>query len=81
MLSRARAERAMKLRIGGKIKRKCHISAVRSSTEILPYLRTIFRNNAEMGARLAKWLDLDSDMVEYLAGSKKKAEAINKLLS
>lgn len=81
MLSRARAERAMKLRIGGKIKRKCHISAVRSSTEIFPYLRTIFRNNAEMGARLAKWLDLDSDMVEYLAGSKKKAEAINKLLS
>lgn len=81
MLSRSKAERAMQLRIGYKIKRKCHISAVRASKEILPYLRIIFKNNVNMAAGLAKWLDLDPEMIEYLVGTKEKAEAIIKLLS
>jgi len=81
MLSRSRAERAMQLSIGNKIKRKCHISAARASKEILPYLEIIFKNNVNMAAGLAKWLDLDLEMVEYLVGNKKNAEAIAKLLS
>ena len=81
MLSKSKAERAMKLRIGHKVKRKCHISAVRASKEFLPYFGTIFRNNVNMAAGLAKWLDLDPDMVEYLAGSEKKSKAITELLS
>jgi len=81
MLSRSKAERAMQLSIGYKIKRKSHISAVRASKEVLPYLRIIFKNNVEMAAGLAKWLNLDSKMVEYLAGSEEKAEPIVKLLS
>ena len=79
MLSRSKAERAMQLNIGYKVKRKCHISAVRASKEVLPYLKIIFKNNADMAAGLAKWLDLDSEMIEYLAGSKEKAEALSKL--
>jgi replication factor C large subunit len=79
-LSKSKAERAMQLNIGYKIKRKCHISAVRASKEILPYLRIIFQNNAQMAAGIAKWLDLDSEMIEYLAGSE-KVEAIKKVLS
>lgn len=78
MLSRSKAERAMQLRIGYKIKRKCHISAVRASKEILPYLRIIFKNNVDMTAGIAKWLDLDPEMIEYLVGTKKKAEVIIK---
>jgi len=78
-LSRSKSERAMQLNIGYKIKRKCHISAVRASKEFLPYLRIIFQNNVAMAAGIAKWLDLDVEMVEYLAGSE-KAEAIKKLL-
>lgn len=74
-LSRSKAERAMQLSIGFKIKRKCHISAARASKEILPYLKIIFKNNADMAAGIAKWLDLDAEMVEYLVGSKEKAEA------
>jgi replication factor C large subunit len=70
MLSRSKAERAMQLSIGYKIKRKCHISAVRASKEVLPYLRIIFKNNADMAAGVAKWLDLDPEMVEYLVGTK-----------
>ncbi len=81
MLSRSKAERAMKLNIGFKIKRKCHISAVRAAKEVIPYLRIIFKNDMEMAAGLAKWLDLDQEMVEYLVGSEEKAEAITKLLS
>ncbi len=69
MLSRSKAERAMRLSIGRKIKRKNHISALRASKEIVPYLKIIFKNNENMAAGLAKWLDLDQDMIEYLVGS------------
>jgi len=73
MLSRSKAERAIQLSIGSKIKRKCHISAFRATKEILPYLRVIFKNNADMANRIAKWLDLDEEIVEYLAGNKEKS--------
>jgi replication factor C large subunit len=74
MLSRSKAERAMQLSIGHKIKRRCHISANRASKEFLPFLKIIFKNNADMAAGLAEWLDLDAEMIGYLAGSKEKAE-------
>ncbi|MEM3727768.1 MAG: replication factor C large subunit [Candidatus Bathyarchaeia archaeon] len=80
-LSRSKEERAMQLEIGRKIKRRCHISAIRALKEVLPYLRIIFKNSVEMAAGIAMWLDLNREMVEYLAESKEKAEAINKFLS
>ncbi|MEM2910936.1 MAG: replication factor C large subunit [Candidatus Bathyarchaeia archaeon] len=80
MLSKSKAERAMQLEIGRKIKRRCHISANRASKEILPYLRIIFRNNVEMAAGLAKWLDLSPEMVDYLAENEEKAETIKGLM-
>jgi replication factor C large subunit len=79
-LSRSKEERTIQLEIGRKIKRRCHISATRASKEVLPYLRIIFRNNVEMAAGIAKWLDLTPEMVEYIAESKEKAAEINKLL-
>ena len=69
-MSRSRAERAMLSAIGMKIRRRCHISSSRAAREVIPYLRVIFQNNAEMKAGLARWLDLDEDMVEYLASKK-----------
>jgi replication factor C large subunit len=80
-LSKSKEERNLQLEIGKKIKRKCHISAVMATREVLPYLRIIFKNNVEMAAGIAKWLNLTPEMVEYIAGDKEKAEAINKLLS
>jgi len=71
----------MRLEIGRKIKRRCHISAVRATREILPFLEIIFKNNADMAVGLAKWLDLEPEMIEYVVGTKKKAEAITQLLS
>lgn len=80
-LSRLKAERTMQLEIGRKVKRKCHISAVRAVIEFIPYLRVIFKNNVKMAAGLAKWLDLNADMVEYLTGSKRLTKAILTLLA
>jgi replication factor C large subunit len=80
MLSRSKAERAMRSSIGLKIKRKCHISVARASKEVLPYLRIIFKNNVLMAAGIAKWLDLDEEMVEYIVGNKAKAGTITAFL-
>lgn len=77
-LSRTKKERQTKSKIGWKIKRRCHISAAEAITEFLPYLRVIFENNAGMASGIAKWLELDDAMVEYLAGTKKQAKAIVK---
>jgi replication factor C large subunit len=81
MLSRSKAERAIQLNLGLKIKRRCHISANRASKEILPYLQIIFKSDPKMAAGIAKWLDLDAEMIEYLAESKKSIEVITALLS
>jgi replication factor C large subunit len=81
MLSKSRLERDIKLHIGTKIRRKCHISAARAASEVIPYLKVIFENNAKMASGLAKWLDLDEEMIEYLAGGKRQTKAIINLLS
>ncbi len=81
MLSRSKVKRATRKNIGFKIRRKCHISANRAANEVLPYLRIIFKNNVQMAAGLAKWFDLDPEMVEYIAEIKAKAGKINALLS
>lgn len=74
MLTKTKSEREIMLGVALKIKRKCHISANRAIKEFLPYLRVIFKNNSEMAARIAKWLELSSEMIYYLAES--NAEAI-----
>jgi len=81
MLSRTKQERELRSQIGMKVRRRCHISSVRAVKEVLPYLRIIFENNAEMAADLTKWLDLDETMIEYLAGSERQTKAIVKDLS
>lgn len=79
MLSKTRSERQMQAQIGLKIKRRCHISAKGAIKDVLPYLRIIFEENAEMAAGLCRWLDLDESMIEYLAGGKRQTKAIMKI--
>ena len=76
LLSRTKGERALQKSIGMKIRKRCHISATRSAKEAMPYLKIIFENNPEMAAGLSNWLDLDEDMIEYLAGNKKQTKTI-----
>ena len=80
MLSRSKAQRALRKRIGLKIRRKCHISAARASNEVLPFLRIIFQNDVHKAAGIAKWLDLDEEMIEYVVGTKAKAGKITAFL-
>jgi replication factor C large subunit len=80
MLSRSKADRAMRLSIGQKIKRKSHISAFRASREVIPYLKIIFKNDMNMAVGLTRWLDLKPEMVAYLVESEEKAEEIVKML-
>jgi len=81
MMSRTKEERELQLSIGRRVARKCHISSVRAVREVLPYLRFIFENNREMAVGIARWLNLDPDMVHYLAGGGEQAKAILKELS
>ena len=75
-LGRTKVERQIKSAIGMKIKKKCHVSSTVAAKEILPYIRIIFENNPEMRAGIAKWLDLDDAMVEYLVHTKNKRSEI-----
>jgi replication factor C large subunit len=81
MLSRSRAERQMRMEIGLKIKRRCHMSARAAGREVLPFLRIIFESNAEMAAGLAKWFDFDEGTIEHLAKTKRQTKQILKNLS
>jgi len=78
MLSRTKSERQMQSQIGWKIKRRCHISATKAVREFLPYLKVIFENNVKMASGIARWLNLDQEAIEYLAGTTRQAKAITK---
>ncbi len=80
LLSRTRQEREIRSQIGLKIRRRCHISSARAVREVLPYLRVIFENDAEMAAGLAKWLDLDEAMIRYLATDRGREGALTEAL-
>lgn len=79
-LSVTKGEREMRLGIGMRIRKKCHVSSIVAVKEFLPYLRIIFETNTSMASGIAEWLGLDEDMVEYLAGGTKQAKAIMKSL-
>jgi replication factor C large subunit len=80
-LARTKRERQMRRLIGMKIRRRMHVSSVRAVKEILPYIRVIFEDNADMAAGIARWLDLDEGMIGYLAGSERRSKAIVRNLS
>ncbi|MCD6465066.1 hypothetical protein J7L27_01700, partial [Candidatus Bathyarchaeota archaeon] len=64
--------RGMLNEIGRRIGRKCHLSSSRAIVEVLPYLRIIFENNPEMARGIARWLNLNDEMVAYIAGRENK---------
>ena len=76
MLSTSKRERALKFSMGMKIRKKCHVGAIRSGKDVLPYLRVIFQNNIDMAAGLSSWFEFDDEMIEYLAGGKRQTKSI-----
>jgi replication factor C large subunit len=69
MLSRSKVERALRMKIGYKINRKCHISARKATEKVIPHLQIIFKNDKNMAVGLIEWLDLDEQMTDYLSGT------------
>jgi replication factor C large subunit len=67
LMSSSRVDRQILHAIGLKVGKRCHVSSVQAVKEILPFTRVMLENNPEMAAGLAKWFDLDEDMVNYLA--------------
>lgn len=67
LLSQTKARRENINLICAAVAKKCHISIRGAKTEYLPYIKFIFENNVEIAAKLAKWLELDEDMVKLLA--------------
>jgi replication factor C large subunit len=73
--SMKKEEKGLLEEIGRKIGKKCHISSARAVKEVLPYLRIILWNNPKMGREIAKWFDLNEEMLTYIAGEKLPSSA------
>jgi len=67
-----RRENAVKGAIGRKIAAKCHISTAGAIQHFIPYIRQIFENDQKDAEKIAQWLDLDEEMIEYLSGKHSK---------
>ena len=76
LLSRTKEARQIRDRVLERIARKTHISKRGAALEYLPYIRAIFHANPKMGAGIAKWLELNEEMVKYIAGDKEVAKRV-----
>ena len=76
LLSRTKESRQIRDRVLERIARKTHISRRGAALEYLPYIRAIFHANPQMGAGIARWLELNEEMIEYIAGDKEVARRV-----
>ena len=58
-----------------------HMSVAVAQKDVLPYLKIIFESNPGMAAGLTDWFNFDEEEVNYIAGGKRKAKTILKLLN
>ena len=80
-LSATRSERAKKATIGKKIKLRMHISVAQAKKDVLPFLQIIFENNPEMASGLVEWFRFNEEEIQYIAGGKRKAKSITKIIA
>jgi replication factor C large subunit len=71
---RMKRENNLKVEIGRKISMRCHISTAGAIQYFIPYIKQIFKNNRGEAERIARWLDLDDGMVNYLSGRRSEQE-------
>ncbi|RLE89785.1 MAG: replication factor C large subunit [Thermoprotei archaeon] len=67
MLSRMRELRMVRDSILSIIARKCHVSRAVANTEILPYIKIIYKENPEYGRKILKWLGIDEKRFKSLS--------------
>ena len=61
-------ERAILENICAKISAKCHVSKRSANLEFIPFLRAIFKKGTDETSKIATWLRLDEESLEYLRG-------------
>lgn len=59
-------ERAILENICAKIGAKCHVSKRSANLNFVPFLRVIFKKESDRASKIAKWLGLDEEPLEYL---------------
>jgi len=79
-LKSSKEQRDLQKKVGEKIKKRCHTSVTRAINDFLPFIRTIFRNNPEMGAKMAKWFRFNEEEIAFIIGDSKSSKEIIKLL-
>jgi replication factor C large subunit len=73
-LSRTRKMRSIKAELGKSIGAHCHISSKRAIPHYLPYIKYIVEKNPTDGTRLAEWLGLSEDTLDYLGVKRSSTE-------
>jgi len=67
LLSKTKSQRNLKNALCSLISEKCHVSRKRAATDFLPFLQVMFQNKEE-ASKIAAWLNLTKEMVDYLTG-------------
>ncbi len=65
-MGRTKKERLFRTQISQKIKARCHLSTRAASTEILPYLKILYRSNKTAAQHIQDWLNLAPDEIAYI---------------
>ena len=73
-LSRTRKIRSIKAELGKSIGAHCHISSKRAIPHYLPYIKYIVEKNPTEGTKLAEWLALSEDALDYLGVKRSPTE-------
>ena len=79
-LKSSKEQRDLQKKVGEKIKKRCHTSVTRAINDFLPFIRVIFRNNPEVGAKMAKWFRFNEEEIAFIIGDSKSSKEIIKLL-
>jgi hypothetical protein len=74
LLSRTRKIRSIKAELGKSIGAHCHISSKRAIPHYLPYIKYIVEKNPTEGTKLAEWLALSEDALDYLGVKRSPTE-------
>jgi len=69
-MGRTTQERKLRDRICVRVGSKCHVSRRVANTDFLPFINFIFENNSKLASKIACWLNLEQDLIEYLAEAK-----------
>ncbi len=81
LLSRTREARRLRELVCERIAKQIHVSKRYASVEMIPLLKVIFCSNPKIGAKIAKALELNEDMINIITGDRRITKEILKITS